>query len=287
VPLAIIGLGRLGGCELSYASDIDLLCVYSGTSATDFDAAERLTTRLVRALADTTTEGATFRVDMRLRPEGNQGPLARSLDGYREYYERWALTWEFQALLKARPVAGDMDLARRFCAMVEPFVYREPFPDDAVREVRRMKARIERERIPPGEDPQFHLKLGRGSLSDVEFTAQLLQLEHGARVPSLRTPSTVVALRAAAAAGVLDERDAVALEQSHAFCSRARDYRFLLTGSQRESLPQDSVEALRLARMLGYLGRPQMSLRDDYRRITRRARRVVERVFYGREPATA
>jgi glutamate-ammonia-ligase adenylyltransferase len=287
VPFAVIGMGRLGGADLSYASDIDVLFVYEGSGADDFALAEHVAETLMTEIGATTAEGQTFRIDADLRPEGKQGPLARSLDGYREYYERWALTWEFQALLKARPVAGDMDLARRFCAMIEPFVYRDPFPEDAVREVRRMKARIERERIPPGEDPQFHLKLGRGSLSDVEFTAQLLQLEHGARVPSLRTPSTVLALRAAAAAGVLDAGDAAALEQSHAFCSRARDYRFLLTGSQRESLPQDSVEALRLARMLGYLGRPQMTLRDDYRRITRRARRVVERVFYGRETETA
>ena len=147
-----------------------------------------------------------------------------------------------------------------------------------------MKARIERERIPPGEDPQFHLKLGRGSLSDVEFTAQLLQLRHGARFPELRTTSTAAALHGAVHAGVLSGDDALALEQSHAFCSRARNYRFLLTGSPNESLPTSSAEAARLARMLGYVTRPQTALRDDYRRITRRARRVTERVFYGQDP---
>lgn len=284
LPFAVIGMGRLGGLDLSYASDIDVLFVYEGEGPGDFAEAERIAETLMIEIGATTAEGQTFRIDADLRPEGKQGPLARSLESYRQYYERWALTWEFQALLKARPVAGDMNLAARFCALVEPLVYRDEFTDDAVREVRRMKARIERERIPPGEDPQFHLKLGRGSLSDVEFTAQLLQLRHGARFPELRTTSTAAALHGAVHAAVLSGDDALALEQSHAFCSRARNYRFLLTGSPNESLPTSSAEAARLGRMLGYVTRPQTALRDDYRRITRRARRVTERVFYGQEP---
>src|SRR5262249_21233342 len=148
-------------------------------SASDFDAAEKLATRLTRAIGDTTAEGSTFRVDMRLRPEGNQGPLARSLDGYRAYYQGYGQTWEFQALTKARVIAGDAALGGRFLDMIREFVYREPMPAEWPREIRRMKARIERERIPTGEDPRFHLKLGRGSLSDVEFTVQLAQLRHG------------------------------------------------------------------------------------------------------------
>ena len=286
LPFAVIGMGRLGGLDLSYASDIDVLFVYDGEGPLAFAEAERIAEALMAEIGATTAEGQTFRIDAALRPEGKQGPLARSLDSYRQYYERWALTWEFQALLKARPVAGDPALAQRFCELIEPLIYRDPFPDDGVREVRRMKARIERERIPPGEDPQFHLKLGRGSLSDVEFTAQLLQLRHGARFEELRTTSTVAALRGAVEAAVLSADDALALEQSHAFCSRARNYRFLLNGSPNESLPTDSAEAARLARMLGYVARPQAALRDDYRRITRRARRVTERVLYGREPET-
>ena len=200
VPFAVIGMGRLGGGELSYASDIDVLFVYDGSGAADFDVAEKTATRIISGIGATTAEGQTFRIDANLRPEGKQGPLARSLDGYRSYYDKWALTWEFQSLLKARPVAGDPELADRFCTMVEPYVFREPFPADSIREVRRMKARIERERIPPGEDPQFHLKLGRGSLSDVEWTVQLLQLIHGAADPALRTTSTVDGLVRLAAA---------------------------------------------------------------------------------------
>ena len=162
-------------------------------------------------------------MDANLRPEGKKGALARSLSGYEAYYERWAQTWEFQALLKARAVAGDAAVSDRFGALIEPFVYRDPFPDDDVREVRRMKARIERERIPPSEDPQFHLKLGRGSLSDVEFTVQLLQLQHGARHPEVRVTSTIGALHQLRAGGLLDAGDADALEEAYRFCERARE----------------------------------------------------------------
>jgi glutamate-ammonia-ligase adenylyltransferase len=282
VPFAVIGMGRFGGAELSYASDIDVLFVYDDDAPAGFDAAEHTAEALMLEIGATTAEGQTFRIDANLRPEGKQGPLARSLSGYRTYYERWALTWEFQSLLKARPVAGDAELAGRLAALVEPFVYREPFPDDDVREVRRMKARIERERIPPGDDPQFHLKLGRGSLSDVEFTVQLLQLQHGAEHPEVRTPSTIDALHRLREAGYLDTADADALEDSYRFCERARNGRYLLTGSPGDSLP-GGADGEKLGRLLGYVHRPNASLRDDYRRVTRRARKVVERVFFGQE----
>jgi [glutamine synthetase] adenylyltransferase / [glutamine synthetase]-adenylyl-L-tyrosine phosphorylase len=281
LSFAVIGMGRLGGAELSYASDLDVLFVYDGEDAADFGAAEQIAEQLVREIGGITPEGQTFRIDPNLRPEGKKGPLARSLSAYRAYYERWAQTWEFQALLKARPVAGDAAVADQFVALIEPFVFREPFPDEAVREVRRMKARIERERIPPNEDPRFHLKLGRGSLSDVEFTVQLLQLQHGAQHPAIRTTSTIDALHQLRATGSLEPRDADALEESYRFCERARNARYLLTGKPGDALPTDGREATRLARLTGYVHQPQASLRDDYRRVTRRARRVVERVFYG------
>lgn len=281
VPFAVIGMGRFGSRELSYASDIDVLFVYDGSGAADFDVAEKTATRIISGIGATTAEGQTFRIDANLRPEGKQGPLARSLDGYRSYYEKYALTWEFQSLLKARPVAGDMALAERFCAVVEPFVFRDPFPLGEIREVRRMKARVERERIPPGEDPQFHLKLGRGSLSDVEWTVQLLQLIHGAADPDLRSTSTVDGLARLAQRGHLARRDAEALQQAYRFCERARNLRYLLTGAPGDSLPTDGAEAERLARLMGYSRQPVTSLREDYRRLTRRARGVFERVFYG------
>jgi glutamate-ammonia-ligase adenylyltransferase len=281
VPFAVIGMGRLGGAELSYASDIDVLFVYQGARPADFDVAERLAEQLVTEIGATTSEGQTFRIDARLRPEGNQGPLARSLDGYAAYYERWALTWERQALAKARVVAGNPDLGARFCSLVDDVVYGKPFTEEDQREIRRMKARIERERIPPGEDPQFHLKLGRGSLSDVEFLVQLLQLQHGGLDETLRVPGTIDALARLLDAGLLADDDASALEAAYRFCERARNARYLQSGSPSDALPSDRAEIAKLALLLGYVHQPATSLRDDYRRVTRRARRVFEREFYG------
>jgi glutamate-ammonia-ligase adenylyltransferase len=278
VPFTVVGLGRLGGGELSYASDLDVLFVFDGHTARDFEIAERIATSLVRAVGETTGEGVVFHVDPRLRPEGRHGPLARSLEGYATYYERWAEVWERQALTKARVVAGDVELGARFSALANEHSYRTPFPDEWSREIRRMKARIERERIPPGEDPRFHLKLGRGSLSDIEFTVQLLQLRHG-----VRERSTLAALEQLRESGVVDAQDADVLCDAFTLCERARNYRYLLTGTESDSLPGDDEEATRLGRFLGYEARPSQALRDDYRRRTRRAREVVERLFYERE----
>ena len=144
-----------------------------------------------------------------------------------------------------------------------------------------MKARIERERIPPGEDPQFHLKLGRGSLSDVEFLVQLLQLQHGGAKRELRVPGTIDALVRLRDDGVLGGDDADALEAAYRFCERARNARYLLTASPSDALPTDRNDMEKLAVLLGYVHQPATSLRDEYRRLTRRARRVVEREFYG------
>src|SRR5262249_54401460 len=281
VPFAVIGLGRLGGGELSYASDIDVMFVYDGETASDFNHAEQLATQLVKEIGATTAEGQTFRIDARLRPEGNRGPLARSIGGFRTYYERWGLTWERQALTKARFVAGDADLGARFGALAAEFTYERRLTDDDAREIRRMKARIERERIPPGEDPQFHLKLGRGSLSDVEFTVQLLQLVHGTREVDVRVPGTMEALERLRAHGLLVADDADVLAEAYRFCERARNALYLQSARPSDALPTDKVELERLALLLGYVHHPHSTMRDDYRRVTRRARRVVERVFYG------
>jgi [glutamine synthetase] adenylyltransferase / [glutamine synthetase]-adenylyl-L-tyrosine phosphorylase len=273
VPFAVVAMGRFGGAELSYASDLDVLFVYEGSTAADFAKAEETAESLLEFLAGRTPSPRIYTVDLGLRPEGKQGPLARSLDGYCAYYDRWALMWERQALLRARPVAGDPDVGRRFMEVVEPHVWR-PLTDDDVREVRRMKARIERERLPAGDDPQFHLKLGRGSLSDIEFTAQLLQLQHG--VPAT---GTMAALDALAAAGALDPDDHATLAAAYRFCERTRNRWYLVKGSPGDALPTQGDQLTRLARSLGATGG---ELREQYRRVTRRARHVVERLFYGK-----
>ena len=273
LPFAVVAMGRFGGAELSYASDLDVLFVYDGSTAEDFAVAEQAAESLLKFLAGRTPSPRIYTVDLGLRPEGKQGPLARSLEGYRTYYDRWALMWERQALLRARPVAGDAELGRRFMEIIEPHVW-QPLTDDDVREMRRMKARIERERIPTSEDPQFHLKLGRGSLSDIEFTAQLLQLQHG-----VRATGTTAALDGLAAAGALDAEDRATLAAAYRFCERTRNRWYLVKGSPGDALPTQGDQLARLARSLGASGG---ELREHYRRVTRRARHVVERLFYGK-----
>jgi glutamate-ammonia-ligase adenylyltransferase len=268
-------MGRFGGAELSYASDLDVLLVYDGTTTEDFATAEKAGEALLRFVAGNTPSHQVYPFDLGLRPEGKDGPLVRSLDSYRTYYERWVATWERQALVRARFVAGDGELGLRFLHLIEPFVWRDPFPEEATREIRRMKARVERERIPSGEDPQFHLKLGRGSLSDVEWTAQLLQLQHG-----VRATGTMAALDALAAAGVLASEDRTVLADAYRFCERTRNRWFLVKGSADDSLPARQEPLNHLARSLDTTS---SELREAYRRVTRRCRRVVERLFYGKD----
>ncbi|HYX44997.1 MAG TPA: putative nucleotidyltransferase substrate binding domain-containing protein, partial [Acidimicrobiales bacterium] len=275
LPFAVIAMGRFGGAELSYASDLDVLFVYDGTTPEDFGAAEKTAEALLRFVSGPSPAGQIYALDLGLRPEGKDGPLARSLDGYRAYYERWVQTWELQALVRARFVAGDADLGKRFLELVDPYVWRRELPEDDVREIRRMKARIERERIPPGEDPQFHLKLGRGSLSDIEWTAQLLQLQH-----HVQATGTMDALDALADAGVIGHDDHDVLADAYRFCERTRNRWFLIKGAPDDSLPSQPEQLGRLARSLDT---SSTELRERYRRVTRRARWVVERLFYGKD----
>jgi glutamate-ammonia-ligase adenylyltransferase len=272
VPFGVVALGRLGGAELGYASDLDLLFVHGGSGPADQDEAERAATEVHRFLAGGTPASLVYEIDLDLRPEGRNGPMVRSIDGYRAYFERWAQTWERQAMVRARPVAGSPEVGPRLLVELAPFVW-APLSEDDRRAIRRMKARIEAERVPPGEDPAFHLKLGPGGLADVEFCAQLLQLEHG-----IRTNGTVETLEALQAAGVLAVDEAEALVAAHDFCDRARNRWFLVHGSRSDALPVGD-DLSRLAHSLGTTG---PGLRDDYRRVTRRARRVVEARFYGR-----
>ncbi|HEX2063025.1 MAG TPA: hypothetical protein VHE80_01250, partial [Acidimicrobiales bacterium] len=273
VPMAVLAMGRFGGGELSYASDLDVLIVYDGSTSADFAAAEGAAEALLRFVNGVTPAERIFTLDAGLRPEGRDGPLARSVEGYRSYYGRWAQTWERQALLRVRPVAGDSDLARRFMEVAEDFVWSGPITEEHVREIRRMKARIERERIPPGDDPSFHLKLGRGSLSDVEWTTQLLQLRH-----RVRAPGTMAALERLRAAHALSVADARILAEAYRFCERTRNRLYLVKGSPGDALPALPDQLARLARSCGTT---PSDLREQYRRVTRRARQVVERLFYG------
>jgi [glutamine synthetase] adenylyltransferase / [glutamine synthetase]-adenylyl-L-tyrosine phosphorylase len=222
-------------------------------------------------------------VDADLRPEGRQGALVRSLDAFREYYERWVAVWEVQALLRAVPVAGDEQLGADFVALIDPIRYpADGLSADQVAEIRRIKARIERERLPRGADPATHTKLGRGGLSDVEWVVQLLQLQHAAEVPALRTASTVDGLAALGDHDLLDPEQTDALRAAWELATRSRNAIFLVRGRPSDQLPRPGSELVGVARACGYGPDTDAGqFVEDYRRTTRRARAVVEQVFYG------
>ncbi|MEU6661401.1 bifunctional [glutamine synthetase] adenylyltransferase/[glutamine synthetase]-adenylyl-L-tyrosine phosphorylase [Streptomyces sp. NPDC046821] len=282
---AVIGMGRFGGHELGYGSDADVLFVHEPRDGVgDQEAAEaanRVVAEMRRLLALPSADPPLL-VDADLRPEGKSGPLVRTLKSYEAYYRRWSLVWESQALLRAEPVAGDADLGRRFIELVDPLRYpAEGLGEDAVREIRRLKARMESERLPRGADPALHTKLGRGGLSDVEWTVQLMQLQQGWAEPGLRTTRTREALAAACAADLIPADEAAILDEAWVLASRVRGAVMLVRGRPGDTFPSDGRELAAVGRYLGYDPGHVGDMLDDYRRATRRARAVMEERFYG------
>ena len=185
--IAVIGMGRLGGGELGYGSDADVMFVCEPEDGVDESVAVRWSVTIaeqVRTLLGTPSADPPLEVDANLRPEGRNGPLVRTLASYEAYYTQWAQAWEIQALLRAHRVAGDLDLGERFLLMVDKIRYPPGgVSAEAVQEIRRIKARVDAERLPRGADPNTHTKLGRGGLADIEWTVQLMQLRHAHKVP--------------------------------------------------------------------------------------------------------
>ncbi|MEV5779635.1 bifunctional [glutamine synthetase] adenylyltransferase/[glutamine synthetase]-adenylyl-L-tyrosine phosphorylase [Streptomyces sp. NPDC052287] len=282
---AVIAMGRFGGHELGYGSDADVLFVHEPRQGVDEHEASRAANAVVsemRRLLQVSSADPPLLIDADLRPEGKSGPLVRSLKSYEAYYRRWSLVWESQALLRAEFVAGDEDLGRRFIELVDPLRYpAEGLGEDAVREIRRLKARMESERMPRGADPTLHTKLGRGGLSDVEWTVQLFQLRHGWDEPGLRTTRTREALAAACAAGLVSGEDAAILDEAWVLATRVRNAVMLVRGRAGDTFPSDGRELAAVGRYLGYGPGHVGDMLDDYRRTTRRARAVVDELFYG------
>jgi glutamate-ammonia-ligase adenylyltransferase len=273
---AVVAMGKWGGSELSYGSDLDVMYVFDPEA--ERDRGLRAATDLARVLTEPSRHGEAYILDAEIRPEGRRGPLARSLDSYRRYYEEWAEPWEILALVRARPATGDDGVISDFREMIEPIVWHENVSESFFRSIREIKSRVENERIPPGEDPDYHLKLGKGSLSDIEFLTQLLQIQHGFDEPGLRVPGTLDALARLRDCEVLNWTEEQTLRESYIFCTRVRLRLHIQAGRASDSLPTDSDELIRLASSLGY---PRASeLRDQYRRVTRRARTVFEKRFY-------
>jgi [glutamine synthetase] adenylyltransferase / [glutamine synthetase]-adenylyl-L-tyrosine phosphorylase len=283
--VCVVAMGRFGGHETGYGSDADVMFVHDplpGADEREATGAAHAVAEELRALLSHPAPEPPLLIDPGLRPEGRQGPLVRTLASYRAYYRRWSVPWEAQALLRAEPVAGDTGLGERFVSLADELRYPAGgLPDASVREIRRIKARMEAERMPRGVDPALHLKLGPGGLSDVEWVVQLLQLRHAHAVPGLRTTRTMAGLAAAAGAGLVAEEDEAALAASWRLAARIRDAAVLVRGRASDVIPSRHAECAAVASVLGYPPGSGQELVQDYRRAARRARAVMVRLFYG------
>lgn len=281
IEFGIVAMGRYGGAELGFGSDTDVMYVYRAAGATDEEAQQRAEA-IVHGLSRLTEDlRLPLDLDIGLRPEGKNGAIVRSLESYRAYYSRWSLTWEAQALLRARPVVGDVSVLADFTAIADEVRFPVDIPEQDVREVKRIKARVENERLPQAADPSRHLKLGRGSLSDVEWFVQLLQLRFGAQVEGLRTTSTLRALAAAEREELVTPPDAKKLRDAWILASRARSAMTLWTAKTSDVLPTDRQALDGVARLLEYPPGSATRFEEDYLRVTRLARQVFEKRFYG------
>lgn len=283
--MSIILMGRLGGGEVGYGSDADVMFVHDpieGADETQASEAAMAVAQGLRRMLAAPGDDPALEVDAELRPEGKQGPLVRSIRSYAAYYEKWSAVWEAQALLRASATVGDADLNARFTALIDPLRWPEGGATaDEVREIRRIKARVDSERLPRGANAKTHLKLGRGGLADVEWTVQLLQMQHAHEVPGMRTTRTLDALHAAVDADLVTDDDAQTLEAAWRLVSRIRNAVVLLRAKPAESMVEQAGERAGVAHLLGYGMDHGERMVDDYLRSTRLARQVVERIFYG------
>ncbi len=287
IDFGVIAMGRFGGAELGFGSDADVMFVYEPVGETSGEVAQKLAERIISELKRLTADPLLeFELDLDLRPEGKNGPNARSLESYAAYYARWADTWEAQALVRARPIAGSAELQAKFTDLINKYRYPSEMTAKSISEIRRIKARVETERLPQGADPRRHLKLGRGSLSDVEWLVQLLQLRYGNQHPEIRSPKTLDSLNALASAKLIAEHDARVLEGAWLLASRVRAASVLWANRRTDVLPTDRKQLDGIARILEYPAGSASELEQDYLAFTRRARLVFERLFYEVNPTS-
>ena len=278
--LAIVAMGRFGGAELGFGSDADVMFVYRPLTEdvnTAQAEAEQLVSEIRRLCADQALE---FELDLDLRPEGKNGPIVRSIDSYAAYYKRWAGTWESQALLRARLISGEPGIKDGFIELINQYRYPDQIEQSAIIEIRRIKARVEVERLPQGADPKRHLKLGRGSISDVEWLVQLLQLKHASRHPEIQTPHTLFALEQMESVGLITNSDARVLLEAWVIASKIRSAAMLYLNKRTDVLPVDRHQLEGISRLIGYPRGGASSLEQDYLAATRRGRTVFEKLFF-------
>ena len=285
--ITVIGMGRLGGAELGYGSDADVMFVAQPVEGADELEALKWATHIcdtVRTRLGRPSQDPPLDVDIDLRPEGRNGPVVRTLDSYRRYYEQWGETWEMQALLRATWIAGDKDLGIEFLRMIDDFRYPPGGVDDkVVQEVRRMKARVDSERLPRGADRKTHTKLGRGALTDVEWTVQLLTMQHGDDAQNLRNTSTLETLRELASGEFIAEADAEILRDAWITATIARNAIVLVKGKRKDQLPSHGDQLRHVAAAAHWQPEQAQEFLDDYLKKTRKAHRVVDRIFWGED----
>jgi glutamate-ammonia-ligase adenylyltransferase len=289
LPFAVVALGKLGGAELNYSSDIDLLLVhdelFESPSASARELFDRLGRDLVHLLSTFGEEGALFRVDLRLRPEGAQGALSRGIAAYARYYESYGRTWERQALLKARVVAGDRELGGRLLSAIEPFVFRRYLEVPAIGEIQALKRRVEAR---GAAQPTRDVKEGPGGIRDIEFTVQFLELLYGGELAEVREPSTLGAIRKLESADCLAATDGAVMREAYVFLRTVEHRLQTLHSLQTHVLPASEPEQVDLARRLGYRGADARSrFLADLDRHGAAARAVLDRVLHALFPEAA
>ena len=281
--IAVIGMGRLGGGELGYGSDADVLFVCEPVDGAPDSTATKWAVGVadqVIKLLGTPSGDPPLEVDASLRPEGRSGSLVRTLDSYAAYYAKWAQPWEVQALLRAHRVAGDLELGERFLLMVDDVRYPSGgVSAQAVQEIRRVKARVDAERLPRGADPNTHTKLGRGGLADIEWTVQLLQLRYAHSVPELHNTSTLQSLNVVADRELLPADEVALLRDAWLTATRARNALVLVKGKPTDQLPGPGRTLNAVALAAGWGSDDGGEFLDNYLRVTRRAKAVVRKVF--------
>jgi glutamate-ammonia-ligase adenylyltransferase len=283
----VIAMGKLGAAELNYCSDIDLMFVFDGDGPRGLSGrqfAVKIAERLISLLDEVTEDGLVFRVDTRLRPEGKRGSLARSVQGTLDYYHSFGSTWERQALIKARPCAGDIALGAGMLQTLQPWVYRKYLTVEEIRQIQELKRTIER-RTDERAETFLDVKTGFGGIRDIEFVTQFLQLLNGGRLPDLRRGATLDALAALARHGVLKESEAGDLSRAYRFLRGVEHRLQLWEGAQTHTLPQDAAELSRIGRALGFGGPrrldPARQLLSGLRAHTLRSRGLMVRLFAG------
>ncbi len=282
VNISIIAMGKCGARELNYVSDVDVMFVvepaFSATEEQAIAAGTDLAKLIMKVCSTVTSEGTIWEVDAGLRPEGKSGALVRTLESYLDYYQRWAQTWEYQALLKARTMAGDFDLGDRFVSAITPLIWQASARPNFVGDVQAMRERVAD--LLPAKDADRELKLGRGGLRDVEFAVQLLQMVHGRSDTMIRNSNTLLALEQLASWGYVGREDAIALDTAYRFL-RTLEHRIQVQRMRRTHImPTDENQQRALGRSMGFLLDPNADLVKEWKKHAREVRRIHEKLFY-------